>query len=248
VATDTPETSASTEGSAVSGGGSPSGQGVPSGQGSPSGLGALGAISPTSAGLGSHAPGSPLSPLEAGNLAKKRRRGRFALEWAAVVVIALVVAVVVRTFVFQTFYIPSGSMEPTLDIGDRILVDKLSYDFHPVHTGDIVVFKRPPHADVGPPSIKDLVKRVIGLPGQTIWSHGGQVYIDGKILPEPWLPPGTVTRGIRPQKIPPDHYFVMGDNRGDSLDSRYFGPIPGSLIVGRMVARIWPLSRFKIWF
>lgn len=162
--------------------------------------------------------------------------------------IALVVAVVVRTFVFQTFYIPSGSMEPTLDIGDRILVDKLSYDFHPVHTGDIVVFKRPPHADVGPPSIKDLVKRVIGLPGQTIWSHGGQVYIDGKILPEPWLPPGTVTRGIRPQKIPPDHYFVMGDNRGDSLDSRYFGPIPGSLIVGRMVARIWPLSRFKIWF
>jgi signal peptidase I len=163
-------------------------------------------------------------------------------------VIALVVAVVVRTFVFQTFYIPSGSMEPTLDIGDRILVDKLSYDFHPVHTGDIVVFKRPPHADVGPPSIKDLVKRVIGLPGQTIWSHGGQVYIDGKILPEPWLPPGTVTRGIRPQKIPPDHYFVMGDNRGDSLDSRYFGPIPGSLIVGRVVARIWPLSRFKIWF
>lgn len=162
--------------------------------------------------------------------------------------IALVVAVVVRTFVFQTFYIPSGSMEPTLDIGDRILVDKLSYDFHPVHTGDIVVFKRPPHADVGPPSIKDLVKRVIGLPGQTIWSHGGQVYIDGKILPEPWLPPGTVTRGIRPQKIPPDHYFVMGDNRGDSLDSRYFGPIPGSLIVGRVVARIWPLSRFKIWF
>ncbi len=180
---------------------------------------------------------------------RRPRRHRWLIEWAVVVVVALVVAVGVRTFVLQTFYIPSGSMEPTLDIGDRILVDKLSYDFHPVHRGDIIVFRRPPNQpEIGPPSIKDLVKRVIGLPGNTISSHGGQVYINGKLLPEPWLPPGTVTNNIRTQVIPPHEYFVMGDNRTDSLDSRYFGPIPGKLIVGRVVARIWPLSRFKIWF
>ncbi|MCL4413231.1 MAG: signal peptidase I [Actinobacteria bacterium] len=224
----------------------------------------VGEDSVTSSSVGADAAGSPVvgpdsaaSPLvgadsavpaKGARPARRRRRRAWIFEWAAVILIALVVAVVVRTFVLQTFYIPSGSMEPTLDIGDRILVDKLSYDFHPVHQGDIIVFRRPPGADVGPPTIKDLVKRVIGLPGQTISSHGGQVYINGKLLPEPWLPPNTVTTGIRTQKIPPGEYFVMGDNRTDSLDSRYFGPIPGSLIVGRVVARIWPLSRFKLWF
>jgi signal peptidase I len=171
------------------------------------------------------------------------RRGRWVLEWAAVLVVAIGVAVAIRTFVVQTFYIPSQSMEPTLMVGDRILVDKLSYHLHSVHRGDIVVFGNPPlEAGSG---VKDLVKRVIGLPGDVISSAGGHVVIDGKQLSEPWLSRGVVTTEITPQTIKPDHYFVMGDNRTDSQDSRYFGPIPRSLIVGHVVMRIWPLSSVR---
>jgi signal peptidase I len=158
-----------------------------------------------------------------------------------VIVVAVGVAVAVRTFVVQTFYIPSASMEPTLMVGDRILVDKLSYHLHDVHRGDIVVFGTPPGEDAGP-NVKDLVKRVIGLPGERIASAEGKVVINGKPLSEPWLVSGTVTSSIQPQTIPKNEYFVMGDNRSDSQDSRFFGPIPRSLIVGRVVMRIWPLS------
>jgi signal peptidase I len=174
-----------------------------------------------------------------------RRRLRGLLEWLAVVAVALVAAFLVKTFLLEAFYIPSGSMIPTLEIGDRILVDKLSYDLHAVHRGDIIVFRRPP-ADTGEPHIKDLVKRVIGLPGETIASRGNQVLIDGHVLREPWLRPGTpLGEPIRPQVIPKGEYFVMGDNRADSADSRVFGPIPRSLIVGRVVAIVWPLSQIR---
>ena len=175
----------------------------------------------------------------------RRPTGRWILEWALVILVAVGVAVVVRTYVVQTFYIPSASMEPTLMVGDRILVDKLSYHLHAVHRGDIVVFAKPPNEQAAP-DVKDLVKRVIGLPGEHISSQGGQVYINGKPLKEPWLVPGTVTTGIEPQTIPPNEFFVMGDNRSDSQDSRFFGPISRSLIVGRVVVRIWPLSAFHI--
>jgi signal peptidase I len=158
-----------------------------------------------------------------------------------VLVIALGVAVLMRTFVVQTFYIPSGSMEPTLNIGDRILVDKLSYHLHAVHRGDIVVFARPP-GETLEPGVNDLVKRVIGLPNENISAQNGQIYINGKPLKEPWLPKGVVTDDFGPVHIPSGYYFVMGDNRGFSSDSRVFGPISGSLIVGRVVLRIWPLS------
>jgi len=174
--------------------------------------------------------------------ARRKRRRRAVIEWLIVLVIALGVAVGMRTFVVQTFYIPSGSMEPTLMIGDRILVDNLSYDLHSVHRGDIIVFARPPHENLEP-GVNDLVKRVIGLPGETISGANGQVYINGKALAEPWLPKGVVTGNFSPVKIPKGYYFVMGDNRGFSEDSRFFGPISGSLIVGRVVMRIWPLSR-----
>jgi signal peptidase I len=174
---------------------------------------------------------------------RTRRRGRWAREWFVVLLVAVAVAFVVRAYVAQTFFIPSASMEPTLMIGDRILVDKLSYHLHGVGRFDIVVFAKPPK-EVDAPGITDLVKRVIGLPGETIWSRNGEVYINGKPLAEPFLPPGTVTTNIPKQKIPPHEYFVMGDNRSDSQDSRFFGPIPGSLIVGHVVLRLWPLSRF----
>jgi signal peptidase I len=134
-------------------------------------------------------------------------------------------------------------MVPTLKIHDRVLVNKLSYKLHPVHRGDIVVFKAPPHAD---PGIDDLVKRVVGLPDETVAGRGGHVYINGKLLPEKYLPAGITTSTFEAHKIPKDSYWVMGDNRGNSKDSRVFGVITKSQIVGRVFLRIWPLNRINI--
>ena len=175
------------------------------------------------------------------------------IEWVTVLLIAIVLAVGVRTYVAQMFYIPSGSMLPTLQIGDRIVVDKLSYHLHGVGRGDVVVFRRPPLEQA---AYADLVKRVIGLPGDTIGAVDGRVTVDGRVLAEPWLPvprPQTVPSPLsapyslnHPFVVPAGEYFVMGDNRTDSEDSRYFGPIPGNLIVGRMVVKVWPLSS-SVW-
>jgi signal peptidase I len=183
--------------------------------------------------------------------------GKWIREGVIVVVVAVLVAVLLRTFVVQTFYIPSGSMEPTLQIGDRIIVNKLSYDLHGVDRGNIVVFSRPPAEDCGGPEVNDLVKRVVGLPGETISLSGGDVYINGNRLDESWLPAseqnktypgpgGTPYSLVRPYHIPAGDYFVMGDNRTDSCDSRYWGPIPESLIVGKVDLRVWPLSSIHI--
>ena len=174
-----------------------------------------------------------------------------------IVAVAVAVAVLLRTFVVQTFYIPSASMEPTLQEGDRILVNKLSYHLHGVDRGDIIVFSRPPleAQSCSGPLVNDLVKRVIGLPGETISLHDGAVEVDGRKLPQPWLPAGTSTLPgpgsapyslQQPYKVPSGMYFLMGDNRKYSCDSRYWGPIPRSLIVGKVDVRIWPLSRFRI--
>ena len=185
------------------------------------------------------------TPVSRPGRTRNRRWLRVVIEWAVIILVVFGAAVLVRAFVFQTYYIPSGSMEPTLQIGDRILVDKLSYHLHAVHRGDIVVFRRPPTetADLVP----DLVKRVIGLPGETISGQGGNVYINGKLLPEPWLPQidKDTTSNFGPIKIPQGDYFVMGDNRTVSYDSRAWGPLPRSYIVGRVVMRIWPVSRIN---
>jgi signal peptidase I len=169
------------------------------------------------------------------------------IEWAVIVVVAVLVAVVVRTFVAQTFYVPSTSMYPTLKAGDRIVVDKLAFDLHSIERGNIVVFRRPPResAACGGPLVPDLVKRVIGLPGETISARGGQVYITGKELAEPWLPKvsSTYTANFGPVKIAANHYFMMGDNRVASCDSRMWGTVPRSYIVGKVDLIIWPLSR-----
>ena len=201
----------------------------------------------------------PDTPMEGpGPLGEDGGRGggyRWVIEWTVILVAVLACTVLLRTYVVQSFYIPSPSMVPTLDVGDRIMVNKLSYDLHGVHRGDIVVFKRPPLEQQDFP---DLVKRVIGLPGESISTQNGHVYINGKILPEPWLPQASSSyTGALPSDphqqfnmpgpvvIPAGEYFVMGDNRTDSEDSRFFGPIPKSLIVGRAMAVVWPLSRIK---
>jgi signal peptidase I len=182
------------------------------------------------------------------------RSNRWIIELAGVVVVALVVAFLLRTFVIATYSIPSGSMEPTLQVGDRIVVNKLSYHLHGVDRGNIIVFSTPPTEDCAGPPVADLVKRVIGLPGETISLSGGNVFINGRLLAEPWLPssvhgvthPGPSTEPYalhHPYRIPSGDVYVMGDNRTLSCDSRYWGPVAESTIVGKVDLRIWPLSR-----
>ncbi len=187
--------------------------------------------------------------MEPLNESSKRRKSlsRIVFEWLSIAIIAFVLALVVRAFVFQSFYIPSGSMLPTLQIGDRILVDKLSYDLHGIHEGDIVVFRKPA-SDTNSAGITDLVKRVIGLPGQRIAAINGQVYINGKLLKEPFLPKSALTYNLPSQVVPKGDVFVMGDNRTNSKDSRIFGPISEKLIVGKVVLIFWPISQFKVYF
>jgi signal peptidase I len=184
--------------------------------------------------------------------AGRRRRSsppssvRNVVEWVVIVVAALLVALVIKTFLIQAFYIPSASMENTLNISDRVLVNKLSYRVHDINRGDIVVFKRPPN-EGGDAAVKDLIKRVIALPGETIEARSdGKVYIDDHELREPYLAPDATTTNLPRQVVPKDHYWVMGDNRGNSKDARVFGPIPRSLIVGRAFVKVWPPSAIDL--
>ena len=142
---------------------------------------------------------------------------RNAVEWVVIAGGALLVAFLIKTFLLQAFYIPSLSMDPTLKINDRVLVNKLSYDLHEVHRGDIVVFESPPNEGS---STKDLIKRVVGLPGETVESRDGRIHIDGQVLDEPYLEAHIQTGAMDKVTVPADHYWVMGDNRGNSRDSR----------------------------
>ena len=179
---------------------------------------------------------------EGGGKKKKQSTGvRSLVEWAAVIAGALLVAVLIRTLFLQTFWIPSASMNSTLKTNDRVLVNKLSYKVHDVHRGDVVVFKRPPKE--ANTEIKDLIKRVIGLPGESVQGRDCKVAVDGKELTEPYVDAGKCTSDFGPITVPAGQVWVMGDNRPDSQDSRFFGAINQNLIVGRAFVKIWPLGR-----
>lgn len=186
---------------------------------------------------------------------EKQQRRSFWIEVPVLVVIALVMAVVIKTFLVQAFFIPSGSMEETLHVNDRILVNKLAFRFDDPHRGDVVVFDSGGERDeslleavrrnvaeaVGlsaPES--DFIKRVIGLPGETLEIRDNQVYIDGVPLDEPYLRPGTRMADFGPVAVEPDHYFVMGDNRNLSSDSRFNGTVSRDRLVGRAFVIVWP--------
>ena len=193
-------------------------------------------------------PGSgPAGGRPAGARPRRRRRWwRTLVETAVTVGVAVLLAVLVRTFVFQTYYIPTSSMVPTLGVYDRILVQKAFFNWHDVREGDIVVFSHPPRDDCPGPANGDLVKRVIALPGQTIYSAGNSIYVNGHLLAEPYLPrddplgpPMPDASRQHPYRVPPGEFYLLGDNRAISCDSRYWGPIEGTSIVGKVVLVWW---------
>lgn len=166
------------------------------------------------------------------------------VEWASIVLVALLAAFLVKTFLFQPFYIPSESMLPSLEINDRVLVNKLSYKLHDVNRGDIVVFERPPASMAS--TVKDLIKRVVALPEETIEGRSDGIYVNGKKLKEPYLAKGAISGTFGPVTLDDDEVFVMGDNRTFSQDSRAFGPIDEDLIEGRAFFRFWPLTSLDL--
>lgn len=194
---------------------------------------------------------------ESGEPPKKRRS--LLTELPFLVLIALVLAVLVKTVAFQAFFIPSESMADTLNVNDRVLVNKISYRIGEPRRADVVVFDRTPDTEesLGGALVRnlaesvglrtpeaDLIKRVIGLPGETIEINDNTVFINGIPLAEPYLPEIARTSSMRPVTIPEDEFFVMGDNRARSLDSRSFGTVSREEIVGKAFVIIWPTSRW----
>jgi signal peptidase I len=192
-----------------------------------------------------------LRAAHAGHAARRR-----AGETPVLIVAALVLAFLIKTFLVQAFYIPSGSMIPTLEIGDRVLVEKVTYRFSDPARGDVIVFQRPgaeQPTGVGP-AIRsfleglglaqpdediDLIKRVIGLPGETVEIVDGVVRVDGRALREDYVLDFEADWG--PQAVPPGSYFMLGDNRGNSDDSRYsLGTVPRDHVVGKAFVILWP--------
>jgi signal peptidase I len=182
-------------------------------------------------------------------------------EMWGLVIVALVLAFVIKTFLVQAFYIPSGSMIPTLQIQDRVLVEKLSYRFREPERGEVIVFQRPGAEDVRsgvsgqlrsfleglglaqPDADIDLIKRIIGLPGERVRVRKGVVFVNGQRLREPYAQPET--RSFPETVVPPGQLFMMGDNRMNSQDSRFpeLGTVPLDNVVGRAFVILWPPGR-----
>ncbi len=190
---------------------------------------------------------------------QKKKTMKGFIEWGAVILGALLVAFLIKTFLMQAYFIPSSSMTPTLQVGDRVLVNKLSYEVGDIGRGDLVVFGRPATESTAK---TDLIKRVIGLEGELIEIIEGRIYItqsessSRQLLVEPYLASTTYTRGFDNTDlcekatensclIPDNHVFVLGDNRDGSRDSRFFGPIDENTVVGRAFIRLWPIGSLK---
>jgi signal peptidase I len=169
---------------------------------------------------------------------------REAREWGQSILIAFLVAFVIRLYVVQAFKIPSGSMRPTLIEGDKLFVNKFIYRFHHPERGDIVVFKYPQDMK------KDFIKRLVAFEGETVEIRDGKIYVDGKPLTDPDSfgkfyyynhdPFGGPGEKI---KIPKDSYYVLGDNSANSTDSRFWGFVPKKNVLGKAIFRWWPLNR-----
>lgn len=191
-------------------------------------------------------PKTDARPVESGPIVEDGRTrregpglGRWIVETVVMVALAFALAQGIKTFVVQPFVIPTGSMEPTILVGDRVLAEKITYLFSPPSAGDIVVFDDP--AGMYP----QLIKRIVAVGGQTIDIRDGAVFIDGALLEEPYTAAAMTELAGQslPITIPEDYVWLMGDNRPNSSDSRIFGPQPVESIGGRAVAIYWPPSR-----
>ncbi|GAB6137678.1 signal peptidase I [Halanaerobaculum tunisiense] len=160
-------------------------------------------------------------------------------EYLESIVWAIIISTFLIVFVVQAFYIPSGSMKPTLQPGDRIFANKLIYRFRDPQRQEIIVFKYP----VNPQ--RKFIKRVIGLPGDKIKIVGGQVYVNGEQLTEEYTLEKSYA-DYQEVKVPANNYFVLGDNRNNSEDSRFWGFVPRENIVGKASLLFWPLTRIKL--
>ncbi len=173
-------------------------------------------------------------------LGRARRSGW--RETLITIVVALIAAFLLRTYVIAPYYVSGFSMEPTLHNQERLLVNEIGFKLSGLQIGDIIVFHPPLPVSI------DFIKRVIALPGDTVSMSNGQVYINGKLLPEPWETVGGKSYldhfNLPPTKIKPGYIYVLGDNRAHSDDSRFFGPVPISSVVGQAVFAVWPPSQF----
>lgn len=184
------------------------------------------------------------------------------------IVVAFAVALLIKTFLLQAFFIPSASMEPTLVEGDRVLVEKVTDWFGGPDRGDVVVFERRLPGLTGSDEVddesvfsdirdafrelfgfptgtsQDFIKRVIGVGGDTVEGRGGEVFVNGEAIDEPYLPEDSETEPFLPIDVPEGEIFVMGDNRANSDDSRNFGPVPEDNVIGIAFVLIWPPSDF----
>jgi signal peptidase I len=203
-----------------------------------------------------------------GSATEKRERG-FWRELPVLIVIALVIAILIKTFLVQAFYIPSQSMEPTLRPGDRVLVCRICTHLTDIHRGDVIVFSDPhPAPDggrgviggflhwlgegigVAQPENPDFIKRVIGLPGDTVEITRGVVFVNGQRLDEPYLDPQRDDRSFPKETVPDGMLYVLGDNRAHSGDSRFEPPeglgwVPIDVVIGKAFVTVWPPGRWR---
>ena len=159
-------------------------------------------------------------------------------EMIEVIVTALVFAMLIKTFIVGNFWIPSESMVPTIEVNDKVIVTNFTYWFAEPQRGDVIVFKYPFDTK------RDYIKRCIGLPGETIEFKNSQLYVNGQLVEEPYLPEGLVFQDYGPVEVPEGEYFMCGDNRNNSSDSRVWGFLEKKYIIGKAQVIYWPFDRW----
>lgn len=170
---------------------------------------------------------------------KRKKKEKSALrEMLEVVIVALALAFLIKTFVVGNFWIPSESMVPTIEVNDKVIVTNFSYWFAEPERGDVIVFRFPHDPK------KDYIKRCIGLPGETIQFKDSKLYINGELVEEPYLPEGLEFEDYGPVQVPEGQYFMCGDNRNHSSDSRVWGFVEKKLIIGKAQVIYWPFARW----